>query len=76
VVLQTATVKGRKALKRMQEWVSVAYPSAKVVRKTFYVAAEGACINLLNKKEKEKGLARIREDNIITYLNTNFTSFR
>jgi len=40
------------------------------------VAVKGACINLLNKKEKEKGLARIREDNIITYPNTNFTSFR
>jgi len=40
------------------------------------VAAEGACINLLDKKEKEKGLARIREDNVITHLNTNFTSFR
>ncbi len=36
----------------------------------------GAYINLLNKKEKEKGLARIKEDNIITYLNTNFTSFK
>ncbi len=40
------------------------------------MAAKGAYINLLNKKEKEKGLARIREDNIITYLNTNFTSFK
>jgi len=40
------------------------------------VAAKGACINLLDKKEKEKGLVRIREDNVITYLNTNFTSFR
>ncbi len=76
MVLQTATVEGREALKRMQEWASVAYPSVKVVRKTFYVAAEGACINLLDEKEKEKGLARIREDNIITHLNTNFTSFR
>jgi len=38
--------------------------------------AKGACINLLNKKEKEKGLARIREDDVITYPNTNFTSFK
>ncbi len=75
VVLQTATVEGREALERMQEWASVAYPSAKVVRKTFYVAAEGACINLLDEKEKEKGLARIREDNVITHPNTDFTSF-
>jgi len=42
------------------------------------VAAKGAYINLLDEKEKEKekGLVRIREDNIITYLNTNFTSFK
>jgi len=39
------------------------------------VAAEGACLNLLNDEEKEKGLARIREDNAVTHPNTNFTSF-
>ncbi len=75
VVLQTATVKGREALEKMQEWASVAHPSAKVLRKAFYVAAEGACLNLLNDEEKEKGLARIREDNAVTHPNTNFTSF-
>ncbi len=39
------------------------------------MAAKGACLNLLNNKEQEKGLARIREDNAVTHPNTDFTSF-
>ena len=51
VVLTTASVEGREALERMQEWAANTYPSAVVLRQTFPVAAHGACLRKINEED-------------------------
>ena len=51
VVLTTASVDGREALEKIQEWASNIYPSAVVLRQTFPVAAYDVCLRKINEED-------------------------
>ncbi|KAI4085755.1 MAG: hypothetical protein L6R37_008476, partial [Teloschistes peruensis] len=63
VVLITASVEGREALERGQEWATEAYSSAEVLRQTFPVIIHGVKKSAVKEEKQSEAIAKIIAEN-------------